>query len=273
MAGISDLLMDAGATLNSMAPAAFDAFAKGISLFAKALKPKVIHIHKAKLIATADYGRTIFQIDFSDVFPSQRTMSFVTTKEDIKALQEIQGNSPIIMLEDEALYYVANDTTILTLTKYRGTAHQISFPDLSKATQLGETVTITDTESITNVIKGSKWTGLFSHAGQLDGFITSTSIFRLFKSESCNDAVGTSPDYIFKCYSFLKMVGTYADLNLFSLNGQFWLKTTTNLGKTRKGGRKGKTKTIGPIVTVYERLRPARLRDFPRLLTLLSQPK
>ena len=271
MTGLSSYLIDELEIKDTINPAAFDAFAKGVSVFAKALKPKVIHIHKAKLIATADYGRTIFQIDFSDVFPSQRTMSFVTTKEDIKALQEMQGNSPIVMLEDESLYYIANAATILTLTKYRGTAPQISFPDLSKAAQIGETVTISNTEGITKVIKGSKWTGLFTHDKQLNGFITSTSIFRLFESESCNDAVGKSPDCIFKSYSFLKMVGSYADLDLFSLNSQGWLKTTTNLGKTRKGGKKRKANFIGPIVTVYERLRLAGMSEFPKLLSLLSK--
>ena len=99
MTGLSNYLIDELEIKDTLNPAAFDTFSKGISAFAKALKPKTIQIHRSRLMATADYGRTIYEIDFSGVFPSERTMAFVNRKEDIKALQEMQGNSPIVLLK------------------------------------------------------------------------------------------------------------------------------------------------------------------------------
>ena len=57
---------------------------------------------------------------------------------------------------------------------------------------------------------------------------------------------------------------------IYNTNGQFWLVTTTNINKARKGGKKGQKATIGPEVTIYEKVRAAGMSEFPNLLRLLS---
>ena len=269
MSGLSEHFTDELKIKESIKSAEFDAFAKGVGLFATTLKPKKILIQQSQMLEKDE--RTIYRIDFSSVFPTRKTMAFLNIKEEITSLQDLSGNSDILLLEDDSKYYLVGDSAILTLTKYRATIPKITLPNLHQSDQMGETVTISDTENTTRAIRGSKWAGLFIHAGQLSGFITSNSVLRLFEADSCNDVIGKLPECVFKAFSFLKMAGSSADLVLYKAEGQFWLKTTTNFGKKRKGGKKRKINSIGPVVTIFERLMPAGLSDFPRLLTLLSK--
>ena len=272
MSGISDLLLDDGVPAEKMTAAAFDAFAKSIAIVATTLNPKFINIAKSQLLATADHGRAIYRINFADVFTSSKNMAFINNKKDIRALRDIGGNRPILISDNENFFYVTNDVTVTTLKKYRGRIPQISLQDLTDKDQIGESIAIDDTESLVNAVKGSKYVGLFIYDQQLHGFITSNSVFKLFEPESCHDAIGKEPDCIVKSYSFLKMCGSKANLKLYKTNDQFWLVTTTNINKVRKGGKKGQKKktTIGPEVTIYEKVRAVGMSEFPNLLRLLS---
>ena len=270
MTGISELFLDAGADSQSLAPADFDSFYKGVSLFTKAVKPKAVSIVDSQLLARDEYGRTVYEIDFSNVFRQPQNMSFLNIKEEIQALQGLGGNSDVLLLEDDGCYYLAGETGVVPLTKYRGTAPKINLPDLKESDQMGKTVTISDTDSLSKAVRGSKWTGLFTHDGQLSGFITSNFMFRLFHSESSN-LIRKTPDAMYKAHSFLKMAGSTVHLGLYNLDGEFWLKTSTDIAKPRKGGQNKKKQLIGPPVTIYERLIPAGLNEFQRLFSLLSK--
>jgi len=77
---------------------------------------------------------------------------------------------------------------------------------------------------------------------------------------------------MYKAHSFLKMAGSTVHLGLYNLDGEFWLKTSTDIAKPRKGGQEEQlTNAIGPPVTIYERLIPAGLNEFQRLFSLLSK--
>ena len=271
MTGISEMLMDAGTASQSIAPANFDAFSKAIAVFTKTVRPRFIDILNSKLLATDEYGQTTYGIDFSSVFRQPQNMSFLNIKEEIKALEGLGGNSDVLLLEDDGCYYLAGEIGVVPLTKYRGTAPKINLPDLKESDQMGKTVTISDTDSLSKAVRGSKWTGLFTHDGQLIGFITSNFMFRLFHSESSN-LIRKTQDAMYKAHSFLKMAGSTVHLGLYNLDGEFWLKTSTDIAKPRKGGQEEQlTNAIGPPVTIYERLIPAGLNEFQRLFSLLSK--
>ena len=272
MTGISEHLLDVGTASQSISPANFDAFSKSLSQFAKTIKPRFISIMDSRLLAGDGYGRTVYEIDFSDVFPSPKTMAFIATKDEIQALEELGTKNGVLLFEDASHYYIAGETGIASLRKYRGTAPRITPPALEGSDKMGETVVIEDTDSFSRAVKSAKWTGLLTHDEQLTGFITSGSVLRIFTSESCSDVIGKEPDGVYKIHSFLKMSGSTANLSLFNLDGQIWLKTTTNIGKPKKGGSKGKiANAIGPSVKIYERLTPAGMNEFGKLFSLLSQ--
>jgi len=270
MSGISEKLLENKPAPESMKPADFDAMAKGVLLFAKALKPQIFAIQDSKLVVSMNYGCTISELDFTEQLPANTNMSFVNRKESISSLREMQPKDLVILLEDDSFCYFTSETNICTLKKYRASVPRISPPDFSDATQLGETVTVSNTESIAKITKKAEWTVLFTHGKQLGGFITSNSDYMLFNENSCRDVFGKPPDIILKSISFFQVVGSYAEVNLFSVNSDFWLKTTTDIGKPRKGGKKATTETIGPVVTVYERLRPMTITQCPKLLSHIS---
>ena len=270
MSGISELLSENSTTFESMVPADFDAFAKGIALFAKALKPRILVIQDSKLLTSTNYGGSIFELDFTNQLPANTNLAFINRKEDFNSLREMGAKDRVILLEDNSSYYFTNETNICTLKKYRASPPIISPPDFSDATQLGEHVSISNTDSIAKITKDAEWTALFTYDGQLSGFITSSSLYRLFTENSCRDVFGKPPDIILKSISFFQVVGSHAELNLFSVNGDFWLRTTTDIGKPRKGGQKAITEKIGPVVKVYERLRPMTITQCPKLLSHIS---
>lgn len=272
MTGIAEGLSDAGAASKPISPAHFDAFLKAVISFVKVLKPRFISILNSRLLATDKYGRTMYEIDFSAVFPSPKTMAFVVTKEDIQALAGLGTSDGVLLFEDASHYYIAGENGIASLRKYRGTAPRITPPALEESDQIGETVVIEDTDSVSRAVRSAKWTGLLTHDGQLTGFLTPGSLFRIFTAELCSDVIGKVPDSImYKSHSFLKLVGSTAHLNLFNLDGQTWLKTTTNIGKPKKGDGEGEiANAIGPTITVCERLTPAGMNEFGKLFSLLS---
>jgi hypothetical protein len=270
MSGISEHLLQNETASKSMESADFDAFAKGISLFAKALKPRVFSIQESKMLAATNYSSTISELDFTGQLPLNTNMVFVNRKEDLNALRELEAENRVILLEDGSFYYFTSETNISSLKKYRASTSTISTPDLSDATLLSEPVSVSNTDSISKITKNAEWTALFTHNKQLSGFITSNSIYRLFTGNSCRDVFGKPPDLILKSLSFFQVVGSYAELALFSHDGHFWLVTKTDIGKPRKGGEKTETETIGPAVTVYERLKPMTIKQCPRILTHIS---
>lgn len=271
MSGISEKLLENEPASKAMAPAHFDAFAKGVLLFAKALKPQIFAIHDSKLIISSKHGTAISELDLTGQLPPHTNMAFVNRKEDLTGLREMAPKGRVILLEDEAFYYFTTETHICTLKKYRASAQRISPPDFSDATQLGEPVTVTNTESMSKITKGAKWTALFTHDEQLNGFLTSNSDYMIFKENSARDVFGKPPDLILKSLSFFQVIGSHTELSLFSQKEQFWIKTKTNIGKTKKGGSENTTtETIGPAVTVYERLKPMAINSCPRLLRFIS---
>ena len=273
MSGISELLSENSTTFESMVPADFDAFAKGIALIAKALKPRISVIQDSKLLTSTNYGGFIFELDFTGQLPANTNMAFINRKEDINSLREMAPKDRVILLEDETNYYLATERHICTLKKCRASTPRVYPPDLSSATQLGEPVLVSNTESIAKITKKAEWTVLFTHGKQLGGFITSNSDYMLFTENSCRDVFGKPPDLVLKSISFFQVIGSHAELYLFSVNGDCWLRTTTDIGKPRKGGRKATTQTIGPVVTVYERLKPMAINSCPRLLAHISNAK
>ena len=273
MSGISELLSENCTISESMKPADFDAMAKGVLLFAKALKPQIFAIQDSKLVVSMNYGCTISELDFTGQLPANTSMTFINRKKDLNLLREMGAKDRVILLEDDSSYYFTTETNICTLRKYRARVPKISPPDLSDATQLGEHVSISNTDSIAKITKDAEWTALFTYDGQLSGFITSNSLYRLFTENSCRDVFGKPPDIILKSISFFQVIGSHAELNLFSVNGDFWLRTTTDIGKVRKGGKKATNETIGPVVTVYERLKPMAINSCPRLLAHISNAK
>jgi hypothetical protein len=273
MTGISEMLMDAGAASESIKPADFDAFAKGVLLFAKALKPRIFVIQDSKLVISTNHGTTISELDLTNQLAANTNMAFVNRKEDLIGLREMAPKDRVSLFEDDASYYFTTETNICTLKKYRASAPKISPPDLSDATQLGEPVTVSNTESMSKIVKNAQWTALFAHGEQLNGFVTSNSDYMIFKEKSAIDVFGQPPDLILKSLSFFQVIGSHAELSLFSQKEQFWLKTKTNIGKTKKGGSENTTtETIGPAVTVYERVKPMTIKQCPRLLRHISNP-
>ena len=131
MSGISEKLLENKPAPESMKPADFDAFAKGILLFAKALKPQIFAIQDSKLVVSMNYGCTISELDFTGQLPANTNMAFINRKEDINSLREMHPKDLVILLEDEANYYLTTERHICTLKKYRASAPSISPPDLS----------------------------------------------------------------------------------------------------------------------------------------------
>ena len=214
-------------------------------------------------------------MDFRGILSENLQMVFSINNDAIKAMRTTQGNSDVIIHEDTNSYYVINESSIVTLQKFRGAVHEVSLPELDDAMALGDEIVLTDTEKLVTSVKNSKYVGLFAHNGQLDGLVTSNSVLIVFDPSFSSEIIARDPSFIIKSHSFMKFSGSEVKISLYQDGRRYWLVTRTNIGRPSKRRNKpnddeNRQTEIGPTFTTCENVKEAHISDFPELLSSIS---
>jgi len=228
---VKPIIPEGMSTVSLMSPGNFDAFVKTIEVLQDS---NVIEISDSQICQRYKQGIAVLMTDVSPIFDNKQvSFTILNPKKYIKFLRNLRGNNHVAIVDDAAQqrYIFTNKVIKLFIPKpIDETLEDVTIPDLSNTTQLGETITI-DKETA-NQIKGLSGDSveLLVHNDTIKGvYIPETAVY-LFEKYSDENIDETNADFLLKAHSFLNVPAEEYKVSTFKTGDDYWLVQECNTG-------------------------------------------
>lgn len=249
-------LIDKNSIITTFTPMEWDFLGKAIKLTVRKAKPRNITVKNNQISCLLGKRGSILTINYENKISKKLNFEFIA-KNCIAKITKIKGNNNVYLIDDPAKdhYYITNGNANVFLEKSFSADLPIILPELKEENKLGIEQAIENIGNLKDII-GNK------HAGKIliyDDQPAGIFVFRwglyLFNGKSLSDYYYQSPQLVLKTGSFLRVCGSKVVIALYQVDGQYWLHTRTDMGKTKQ--REGGGNINNLIVSVWEEVYPA----------------